>query len=202
MSYDVYITRAPHLREGAEAPIRQEDWRFVIENDPDLSAPDQSAPHRARWGGPSSRGVTWIDWSDGNLFSTDPDHSVIRKLVQIATLLGGRVEGEGGECYTVRGGDVVRTEAASSMSAVPIAGPNASFARTPEEVLTPDVSRREPGADVPFSVGERVQTSWGRPATVISIDAHAESGSGIIEIRYDDGRSATMSCLGHGLRPL
>ncbi len=79
---------------------------------------------------------------------------------------------------------------------------DASFARRPEENLP--ASRRAPRAEaaIDFSVGERVRTSWGRPATVVSIDRAADMGLGQIEIRYDDGRIAALSCVGHGLQPL
>jgi len=212
MGYDVYITRAPHHLDGPQAPIRQEDWGAVIENDPELSTPNPAEPDRALWVGPRSRGEPWIRWANGNLFTSDPDHSVIRKLVELAGLLGGRVQGQGGERYVVEGGEVVlqdpeleallgpRRDPARDPS--PISERNASFSRPPGEALEVERSGRAAGVEFPFSVGQRVQTPWGRPATIISIDPHADSGIGNVELRYDDGRTATTNCLAHGLRPL
>lgn len=78
----------------------------------------------------------------------------------------------------------------------------AHFAQSPESALDGDHTPTVPVADLPFGVGARVRTSWGRPATIVSIDLQADDGMGLIEIRYDDGRIAEMSCVAHGLIPL
>jgi len=78
---------------------------------------------------------------------------------------------------------------------------DASFASRPEEVLAID-SAGPPETDLPFRVGQRVRTDLGRPATVISIDPHAQLGAGQIELRFDDGRVVARDCLSHGLVPL
>ena len=194
MGYDVYITRAAHHLQGSQTPISQGDWRVVIEDDPELSTPNPAAPDYARWAGPSSVDAPWIDWASGNLFSTDPDHSVMRKLIEIAGLLGGRVEGEEGEPYSVERGRIVREDPAA-------VDPNASFAPPLEEALERRQAGRSPGIQVPFVVGQRVETRWGRPATIVSIDPEADEGMGHIELKYGDGRIATTSCVAHGLRP-
>lgn len=247
MGYAVYITRARHHREGAQSPIPQRDWRAVIAADPDLGMEDQ-ASIRARWAGPSTVEDPTIEWADGNLFSLDPDPSVIRKLIDIAGLLGGRVQGDTGELYVIERGRIVsdhppedETESPSSpaapfrgvepgptpgldgamaeeeleaalgaLTAQALAGaadapkepddPNASFARPLEEALGQNPGAPAPGP-VPFSVGQRVRTSWGRPGTIVSIDPDADWGMGSIEIKYDDGRTATTSCIAHGLEP-
>lgn len=77
--------------------------------------------------------------------------------------------------------------------------PHASFVRAPEDVLARERGGRGPGVPVPFDVGERVRTQWGRLATVVDIDRGAELGLGHIEIKYEDGTTATMSCVAHGL---
>jgi hypothetical protein len=171
--------------------------------------------------------------------------------VDIAGLLGGRVQGDGGELYSIERGQVVRDdtsgapgESSSPSGAAPFHGveptiardghdglaveeleaalgalstrnaamfedgsgdgghddPNASFACPPDEAL-----EREQGAPpkpIPFKVGQRVRTPWGRPGTVVAIDPDADSGMGHIEIRYADGRTATTSCVGHGLHAM
>jgi len=77
--------------------------------------------------------------------------------------------------------------------------PNTGFARAPDEILP--AAGRAAGATLPFVEGQRVRTPWGRPATVVRIDPSAEGGVGTIELRYDDGRTATTSCMSHGLEP-
>ena len=243
MGYAVYITRAPHHVQGAQVPIPQEDWHALIENDPDLaSAP--SRPDLARWAGPSLLKSPQIDWANGNLFSRDPDHSVIRKLIELAGLLGGRVQGDDGELYAIERGRIVRVEPDEAVSeepadTTPFRGvgqpelrglddamgtdeleaalgaltshaaeaqgrkepedPHASFARPPDEAL--EVEQGGPPKEAPFRVGQRVRTSWGRPGTIVAIDPDADWGMGRIEIKYDDGRTASTSCVAHGLEP-
>ena len=255
MRYEVYITRAEHHSKGAQTPIPQRDWQSLIATDPELAAPDEAAPDFARWRGRSSVDRPWIEWADGNLFTIDPDYSVIRKLVEIAGLLGGHVQGRDGERYSVERSRVVREDPASAgsgSSAPPPVGagspggpvrnsalnpslseaelaaeldavlgalessggrmgtltapeparpdPNAGFARPPEDVLHAEPGKGA-GVDVPFDVGQRVRTPWGRPATIVKIDRTADEGLGTIEIKYDDGRIAMTSCVAHGLEP-
>lgn len=256
MGYEVYITRAVDHDEGSQVPIPQRDWRALIATDPELSAPDDAAPDFARWSGRTSVRKPWIDWADGNLFTVDPDYSVLRKLVEIAGLLGAHVQGHDGERYSVERSIVVREDrrdtpepgsraASRSDGGVPNGDgpppgidsgltqaeldaeldelfaelapsgealgtltasgterldPNTGFARAPDERLQAE-ARPAAGSDVPFVEGQRVRTPWGRPATIVRIDRTADGGLGTIELRYDDGRTATTSCVSHGLEP-
>lgn len=241
MGHDIYITRAPHFLEAAQDPIAKEDWRALVAGDPELSVPDPSVPDYAVWNGHTAVRTPWIDLADGNLFSRSPDHSFVRKLIDIAGRLGARVQGEGGELYRIEGGLVTLEEPERDEPPPPVdphggldpelehifresrledlihgdgAGdegseawgeaadpddPHASFVRAPEEVLARERGGRGPGVGVPFRVGERVRTQWGRLATVVEIDRGAELGMGHIEIKYEDGTTATMSCVAHGL---
>lgn len=258
MGYDVFVTRAKHHFDGAQTPIPEQDWRAIIDNDPDLSAPDEAYQSYAVWASPGRKLGSWIDWASGNLFTRSPDDSFLRKLIDVAGLLGATVQGRDGERYRIEADEVVRVEPirenpgvmlresmaaerritpqleeifaaveptvvdeAVPPSALPsemLFGPkprnavnefevpadgaeghaDASFALGPEEVLAPDSSAASE-MDMPFQVGQRVQTEWGRPATVISIDRDANMGAGQIELRYDDGLVATTSCISHGL---
>lgn len=241
MGHDVYITRAPHYLDGAQAPISKQDWRALVAGDPELRTPDPGVPDYAEWTGPTSVRTPWIDLEDGNLFARNPDHSFIRKLIDIAGRLSARVQGEGGELYSVEGGLVVLEAPLDDASAPPAEpedpapapelerlfrearlqdllgdgiahpdgdasvsdeqdDPHASFVRAPDEMLV-EPGGRAPGVEVPFDVGQRVRTPWGRLATVVEIDRGAELGMGHIEIKYEDGTTATMSCVAHGLEP-
>lgn len=237
VGHDIYITRAPHFLDGAQDPIAKEDWRALVAGDPELSIPDPSVPDYAVWNGQTAVQTPWIDLTDGNLFSRSPDHSFVRKLIDIAGRLGARVQGEGGELYRIEGGLVTLEEPESdeppaavdrhealdpelehifresrleeliegggSVDGTGASGdpddPHASFVRAPEDVLARERGGRAPGVAVPFDVGERVRTQWGRLATVVDIDRGAELGVGHIEIKYEDGTTATMSCIAHGL---
>lgn len=239
MGHDVYITRAPHFLDGAQDPIDKQDWRALVASDPELSMPDPAVPDYAVWSGQTGVRTPWIDLADGNLFSRSPDHSFVRKLIDIAGRLGARVQGEGGELYRVEGGLVTLEEPQSdepvppateepglapelehifresrlhdlidAEPGAPAAGdapsddPHASFVQAPDEVLARERGGRAPGVAVPFQVGQRVRTPWGRLATVVDIDRQAELGLGHIEIKYEDGTTASMSCVAHGLEPV
>ncbi len=242
VGHDVYITRAPHYLDGAQVPIDKRDWRALAGGDPELTVPDPSVPDFVVWTGPTAAQNPWIDLVEGNLFSRSPDHSFVRKLIDIAGRLGARVQGEGGELYRIEGGLVVLEEPEPEEpepdpeptappdpeverlfhearlselldealpdegDAAPATGgedpdANASFVRAPDEVLAREQGGRAPGVSVPFRIGQRVRTPWGRLATVVEIDRGAELGMGSIEIKYEDGTTATMSCVAHGLEP-
>ena len=57
---------------------------YVAAGDPELSIPDPSVPDYAVWNGQTAVRTPWIDLADGNLFSRSPDHSFVRKLIDIA----------------------------------------------------------------------------------------------------------------------
>ncbi len=247
---DVYITRAAHHFDGAQVPIAEGDWRAIVENDPDLRAPDEAYPSYAVWSGTAPGGSHWIDWANGNLFTRTPNDLVLGKLLELAELLGARVQGYRGESYrldeqgavvvgTPSDPEVVSPGAAASppldhgSPPADVAEPapallsdrppglrlrdasqtlehqpdglephaGASFAPSPEDLMT--VDRGSAGtADLPFTVGQRVRTEWGQPATIVSIDRHADGGLGKIELRYRDGRVAYTNCSSHGLEAL
>ena len=258
MPTDVYITRAVHHFDGAQVPIAQDDWRAIIENDPGLQSPDAAHPSYGVWVGPARSGPHWIDWANGNLFTRRPDASMLRKLLELAELLGASVQNHRGGQYELDAdGRVLEPEPESDIS--PAAGPpglvafdtrasrartekpmrpgtgkgaaavsgerffgprprnvdaslgpvgdgadqhpDASFARRPEEVMLSADPEEPPPAEITFQVGQRVRTDWGRPATVVSIDC-GDGGIGKIEVRYDDGRVASLDCPSHGLEPL
>lgn len=258
MGLDVYITRATHHFDGAQVPIVEGDWRAIIENDPDLSAPDAALPSYAVWVGSSRSKPQWIDWANGNLFTRNPSPGLLRKLFEVAEMLSAGLQDGGGRPYLrdAKGDVYLQPGAAALVSqedvvepprAVPAATPtaasmqpssaqdvatverfadvidqallgpkpknaeealdhaagpaaDASFARNPEETLGTEPSPAPTGA-FPFEVGQRVQTGWGQPATIVSIDPDADMGMGRIELRYRDGRVATTTCVSHGLRP-
>lgn len=246
MSYDVYVTRALHHFDGAQLPIAEGDWRALIENDPDLQAPDEAYPSYAVWSGTPSPGSHWIDWANGNLFTRKPDQSLLRKLLELAELLGAKVQGHRGEVYGLdeRGDPLVVSPAdveavrsgldgprgpSSADGADPwpefspegffgphpqtaLDGPEpaaedpalhaeTSFARSPDDHLTVERGTAR-AVDIRFKVGQRVRTRWGQPATIVSIDRQADGGPGTIEIRYRDGRVATIDGASHGLEPV
>ena len=94
MGYDIRITRADDWSANTGAEISTEEWLKVVESDPELTADPANGPFAARYGEAS-----WFDWYEGNVFTTDPDHATVDKMVGLARLLSGAIQGDDGEFY-------------------------------------------------------------------------------------------------------
>ena len=100
MGYDLHITRAELWAENEGAEITAEEWRAVVESDPELTFAPEVGEHFAIWSGPSRHAQPWLGWSDGNVYTKYPDSALLRKMVVLAERLGARVQGDDGEWYT------------------------------------------------------------------------------------------------------
>jgi hypothetical protein len=188
MGYSIFITRKDHWYDHGGPRISREEWLSLVDSDPELSWAPELGEHFAVWNDTSSRGDrSWITWDGDNLESTRPDQPMIEKMLALAEQLGARVVGEESEVY-VRGGAVLRAPPPTIIERVRALwlGLRASFSK-PEAP--------SPG----FGVGARVRDFRGRVGTVTRIDLRAEHGLGVIEIRYDDGRSESCAAVAHGL---
>ncbi len=58
----------------------------------------RNGPYSAVWRG-GSDGEGWFDWSNGDVYTTDPDEAAVEKMLGIAGRLGAGVRGEDGETY-------------------------------------------------------------------------------------------------------
>jgi len=100
MGYDIHITRATDWADRApDREIGADEWLAYISSDPSLTLDPTNGHHFAVWSGESSHGEAWFDWSDGQIYTKNPDPPVIAKAVAIAYTLGGRVQGDDGETY-------------------------------------------------------------------------------------------------------
>lgn len=99
MGYDVHITRAQHWSENDGHWITTEEWLDVVRNDPELSLDGNNGPYFANWNSQSTLDDPWLDWFDGNIYTKNPDDSVVDKMIAIARRLGARVQGDDGEVY-------------------------------------------------------------------------------------------------------
>ena len=101
MGYDLHITRADEWLESDQYPITREEWIALVAADPELKFDEPNDPHFAVWPGPCSYpDGTWFDWSEGRISTKNPDQAILAKLLQMATLLQAKVQGDDGECYT------------------------------------------------------------------------------------------------------
>lgn len=111
MGYDLHITRKKHWSDTDGPTISFEEWRSYVESDPEIIPdPENEGPenfilltHPERW-------PLWWDRS-GEVYTKNPDHLVIAKLVQIARTLNARVLGDDDEIYGVDPSDPTITEA-------------------------------------------------------------------------------------------
>lgn len=68
----------------------------------------RSRPHDqgcGLWSGPSIYPDPWLDWSEGNIHSKNPDDRLIDKMVEVAKRLNAKVQGDDGEIYVGGGAD-------------------------------------------------------------------------------------------------
>lgn len=98
MGYDLHITRKEYWADEGQ-DIATEDWLALIEHDPELSLWPENGPYFAVWSGSSLHKNPWLDWSDGKIFSKNPDLELTTKMVEIADKLGAAVQGDEGEIY-------------------------------------------------------------------------------------------------------
>ena len=94
MGYDLRITRATDWSENIGVEISTEEWMAVVRADMELVTDPANGPYAVRCG-PSC----WLDWFEGNVFTTDPDHRTVQKMLAIAKTLSAAVQGDGGEFY-------------------------------------------------------------------------------------------------------
>lgn len=94
MGYDLRITRANDWTANDGLEITASEWLAVIDADPELAADPANGALAARFGA-----GRWLDWFEGNVFTTDPDEATVAKMLEIARRLSGAVQGDDGEFY-------------------------------------------------------------------------------------------------------
>ena len=100
MGYELHITRAENWAESDQNPIAAEEWLALVDGDPELRIDADNGAHFAIWSGPCSYpDGGWFDWSDGCISTKHPDRAILAKMLQIASHLGARVQGDDGEEY-------------------------------------------------------------------------------------------------------
>ena len=99
MGYDVHITRAEHWADNQGMEISPDEWLQIIQADPELLPVQENGEYFVIWRGPTKYAETWFDWSDGNITTKYPHRATLRKMLQLATALGAKVQGDDGEVY-------------------------------------------------------------------------------------------------------
>ena len=100
MGYNLHIHRADDWCKCDRHPITAAEWLAVVGADPELRIDGRSGPYFAVWPGPCRYpDGTWFDWSEGRVFTKNPDRATLAKMLELAGKLGARVQGDHGEFY-------------------------------------------------------------------------------------------------------
>jgi hypothetical protein len=95
MGYDLHISRRKDWADSTGPAITELEWRMLIDADRDLKIVDPlNNPNVAILGD-----EIWFDWSDGQVFTKNPDRQTLQKMLKIANRLGANVQGDDGEIY-------------------------------------------------------------------------------------------------------
>ncbi len=89
---DYHITRAEDWTETQGAGISDREWQFSAHNDEELSSDPANGPNAFVWKAhPEGSADAWLDWSQGNVYSSDPDPALIAKMQELAGTLRARL---------------------------------------------------------------------------------------------------------------
>ena len=99
MSYQVYVTRAEFWAENEGSEIAAGEWLHLLQDDEELTQEPSNGPHFAVFCGSPEEGESWLDWTEGNIYTAYPNRRTQEKMLQIAAQLGAVVQGDDGEVY-------------------------------------------------------------------------------------------------------
>jgi hypothetical protein len=179
MGYDLHITRREVWSDTGN-DITAEERLAYVRCDSELQLQPLNGPYFAALRGAPG----WLDWSDGCVYSKNPDTALIDKMVAISHQFAATVQGDDGEIY--KGGG-----AASS-------SPTLSFGERVRHWFRRG-ARPASCDELPplaFGVGDKVRDTWGNQHTVLSINHKANHGLGAIRTR----RCSDGTILEHALR--
>lgn len=94
MGYDLHITRSLDWTENSGHEIEAAEWTELADRDSELWRDPGNGPYAVRF-----RSQAWFDWSEGNVYTSDPDRATVSKMLAMAHALGGIVQGDDGETY-------------------------------------------------------------------------------------------------------
>jgi hypothetical protein len=93
MGYDLRITRSTDWSRNAGHEIDSSEWLDLVGSDPELALDPDNGPYAVNW----TSG--WFDWFEGNIFTTNPTRATVAKMLRLAGLLSGGLQGDNGEFY-------------------------------------------------------------------------------------------------------
>jgi hypothetical protein len=101
--YNLHITRKGHWAEPGGPVITAEEWLAYVANDPQLKPIPESETHGVTVNVESKYPNRKLHWSShsGDIYTEKPDVAVLAKMLQIASALGAKVQGDDGEVYGI-----------------------------------------------------------------------------------------------------
>ena len=115
MGYDVHITRREHWADDEQPAIAIGEWLALVGNSQEwdvANVAEVSGEQSAlvyeneglavwlAWSGHEESGSkAWFYFRDGNIVVKNPDKEILAKMLELAELLGARVQGEEGEFF-------------------------------------------------------------------------------------------------------
>lgn len=100
MGYDLHITRAEDWFDSETAPIAADEWLAAVAADPELTIDRRNGPYFAVWShATENRTESWLDWSEGQIFTKNPRRTELTKMLILAERFGAFVQGDDGERY-------------------------------------------------------------------------------------------------------
>jgi len=101
MGYNLHITRAEHFHESEQRPVTADEWLALVAGDPELRIVGDNGPYFADWSGPCSYPHgSWFNLRKGQIETKNPDRAILRKMLELASQLEAKVQGDDGELYT------------------------------------------------------------------------------------------------------
>lgn len=184
MGYNLYITRRTCWSDESN-DIAEDEWLAYVESDVELCRLPENGTYFVAWNaGPNE---SWLDWSNGKIYSKNPDVSMIDKMVSVSRRLDAHVQGDDGEIY--------------SSGCLPPKPLKVPLHRRLASWLAEFRARSNPPIahdPLPFGVGDTVRDVWGKEHEVITIEPKAEHGMGLIRTRrFSDGTEQLTYMIAH-----
>jgi hypothetical protein len=99
MGYDLHITRKKFWADAQGPAITADEWLAYVVTDPQLRLDANSKGHTVTLAIPSKYPDPWLEWSEGEIYTKNPDEPILSKMLEIATVLKAKVQGDDGEIY-------------------------------------------------------------------------------------------------------
>lgn len=113
MGYDLHITKSSDWTNSAKDPIREDQWKALVDSDDELkmdtsvSAQNPSTgevielrnPLMASWIDSKTGDKHYFYFRSGEITVKNPTENAIKKMKEVALKIGAKVQGDEGEFY-------------------------------------------------------------------------------------------------------